>query len=212
MKRISVLILILALISCENPTDRKDIEQNMNLENQDTLKQSVVDSVTQKSFSSVIEFAQFCATQIKSGNSDALKPYVEKGILLSPYAYIDKSSARIVDLDELGNPNKQIHYWGVYAGRGDSILLSTPDYINKFVYSFDWKKDDVEIKSYNDNPKSRGSEMQNIQSLYPNSTSVEFYQPPSKQGYLDWNALIFVVHKVKDLFYLEAIVHNQWTP
>lgn len=212
MKRILALFLIVTLVSCENSTDQKNKEQNNPEENQDTLKQSTNDSVALKSFKNEIEFAQFCATKIQSGKANDLKPYTENGILFSPYAFIDTSSARVVRLDELSNPNEQMHYWGVYLGRGDSILLTTADYLNQFIFNFDLNKDNIEIRSYADNPKSRGSEMQNINSLYPNAVSVEFYKPASKKGYMDWSALIFVVHKKGDRFYLKAIAHNQWTP
>lgn len=211
MKRILTLVLVLMLISCENSIHQKDKENN-SAEKSDTISSSMSDLSTQKSFDNVIEFTQFCANQIRSDETDALEPYVRKGILLSPYAFIDTLSARIVGLDELSNPEKQMYYWGIYAGRGDSILLFTSDYLNKFIFNFDLNKNEVEIKTYEGNAKSRGNEMQNIHKLYPNAISVEFYEPPSEVGGMDWNALIFVVHKEDNHFYLKAIVHNQWTP
>lgn len=215
MKRVLVLAFIGILASCENATNNnidEKIEQTASIDKSDALDSTLSDTAAHLSFNNAIDFAEFCAKNIQSGMANKLASYTENGILLSPYAFIDTSSARIVDLEELANPTKQIHYWGIYAGRGDSILLSTPDYINKFIFNFDLNENNTEIKSYTDNPDSRGSEMINIHKRYPNSVVVEFYNPPTEEGGMDWNALNFVVQKDGGHFILKAIVHNQWTP
>lgn len=215
-RKILFSVLILSFFACENNAEQDDnksqIKRDTEVISKDKTEQQTEKVQHVKSFEDAIAFAEFCATQIKVGKAVDLEPYTEGEILLSPYAFIDTSTVRSVDIKALSQAKAKLYYWGTYVGRGDSIVLSTSDYIDKFVFNFDLEKDDVEVNTYKGNPKSRGSELHNIEKVFPNSISVEFYQSPSKKDFIDWNALIFVVTKKDNHFYLEAIVHNQWTP
>ena len=89
--------------------------------------------------------------------------------------------------------------------------MTTPEYLNKYVLTFDINDKNVKTSTYNGKPTAYGSELHNMQEIYPNATFVEFYHPPSEVGYMDWNALIFVVEKNGNDYLLKAIIHNQWT-
>lgn len=213
IKKTLVLGLIIALYSCQDSATTQSgeiVQQN------DTTKKSVPISAQQEKelhFASAINFAQFCDSVLREGNAKMLKPFVNDGVLFSPYASVDTANARFEKLEDLISPSNQLHFWGIYQGRGDSILLSTPDYFKKFVFTFHQKKDSVDVLTYSGkSPKKRGSEQQNLPKIYPHSTFVEFYHLPSKEGYMDWSSLIYVVKKGNKQFHLKAIVHNQWTP
>lgn len=215
MRKITVLFLIGILFSCENMDVKEITAENSSSQDQnDTVvaTNNKIDKQTSRAFKNAVDFVQFCIEKIQSKEIKDLNPYVENGIVFSPNAHIIPSNTRTVGLEELSVPEKTIHYWGIYPGRGDSILLSTSDYLNRFVFNFDLNANHIEINSYDGNPKSRGSELHNIEEQFPEATTVAFYEPPSKEGYMDWNALYFVVQKLEDRFVLKAIVHNQWTP
>jgi hypothetical protein len=218
MKKLWGILLISSLFSCGN-TAEQELDQNKtdnavkDESSEVPSEEKVGDNIEQEqiSFQDEVEFAKYCATQFEKGNIEALRQFTKENILFSPYAFIAQSSARKVALDEVEAATDDIYYWGVYEGRGDSILLSTPEYFNKYVFNFDVNDKEVKVNTYSDQPKARGNELHNVQKIYPDAKFVEFYHPPSKEGYMDWNALIFVVEKVNDQYILSAIVHNQWT-
>jgi hypothetical protein len=209
MKKSWILILAIGLFSCENNMDngQKDIERN----NGDKTVNVPNDEVTERvHFENEIDFAKYCAALLKEGNIDGLRPYTDGEILLSPYAYIQPET-RKVTLGELQESTNEVHYWGKYDGSGDSILLSTPQFLNKFVLNFDISTPDIKATKFQSTPKAYGNEMHNVQKIYPNLTYVQFYKSASKKENMDWKALIYVVEKNADGFVLKAIVHSQWT-
>ena len=208
MKKVWGLALVVALFSCEdNSVQVLDGEKA----GSEIEGESADEKQKQISFEDEVAFAKFCSNQLEEGNIEVLRPYTNGSILLSPYAYIDQSNVRKVSLNEIAAHTEDIHYWGVYDGRGDSILMTTPEYLNKYVLTFDINDKKVKTNTYNSKPKAYGSELHNMHEIYPNATFVEFYHPPSEEGYMDWNALIFVVEKIDNQYQLKAIIHNQWT-
>ncbi len=213
MKNLVALISVLILFSCENSNVNKTktkVIKNKGKKDSTAVLHTQNDVQSPQVFKDAVAFAHFCIEKLQTREALDLKPYVENGVVLSPNAHIDTLSVRKVGLEELSTPTKELQFWGIYPGRGDSILLSTADYVDKFIFNFDL--DNAEINSYQGNPKARGSEQINIQDLFPSATTVAFYKPPSKEGYMDWNALYFVVQKTEGHFVLKAIVHNQWSP
>lgn len=218
MKTLWGFILVAGLFSCQGEAvqevDEKKDDGKLNDEAVALPSEEKTDETKESkdiSFEDEVDFVNYCVTQLQEGNADALHPFTNGKILFSPYAYIHESSARRVALDEIADPTNELHYWGIYDGRGDSILLTTADYFDEFVFNFNINDQKVKVETYKDKPKAYGTEQQNIHKVYPESVFVEFYQPPSEEGYMDWNVLIFVVKKKGDQYLLKAIVHSQWT-
>ena len=212
MNKIWTITLLAGLISCENtsklPTDPTNINTEVNSEGEEIAPSETNAPIE---FKDEIEFAKYCATQIEKGNIKELSAYTDGNILFSPYAHIDQKTARKVSLTELEANKKDVHFWGIQDGSGDSLLMTTPNYLKRYVLNFDIQDKKVELSASTQKPKVRGNELHNMQKLYPKATFVEFYHPPSKEGYLDWQAMIYVVEKVENQYILKAILHNQWT-
>ena len=214
MKRICSVILLASLLSCDNTgeqTSSIDVVERNSSENSNEVINDENERFKQIEFKDEIEFAKYFAIQLQEGNIKELSSYTSGNILLSPYAHVEKSTARKVSLKEIETHTDDVHHWGNFDGSGDSILLTTSEYLNKFVLSFDLKDARVKVSASTDKPKVRGNELHNMQDLFPKATFVEFYHPPSKAGYLDWQAVIYVVEKVNNQYVLKAIIHNQWT-
>jgi len=211
IKKLWILIFVAGLCSCENSNEHDKDNSDSEVETQPIEESAEEETQEAVSFKDEVDFAKYCSSQLENGNIDALGSFVRETILFSPYAYIDQSTARKVTLDEIAAHTNDIHYWGVYDGRGDSILMTTPEYLNQFVLRFSLNDEVVKINTYNDKPKAYGNELHNMHKIYPDAMFVEFYHPPSNDGYMDWNALIYVVEMKDDQYILRAIVHNQWT-
>ncbi|MBW7867062.1 MAG: hypothetical protein H3C31_01920 [Brumimicrobium sp.] len=205
MKYFLGLLFLISLFSCdlekkEQPLDKLEIE--------DDIKSSEDNF---RAFENELEFAQFCVQQIIAGNYNSLNDYMdEKGILFSPYAYIDVETAQQFDKERFNQSNEKM-FWGYADGSGDSIVSTLDEFIKKHVSWLNLKDPKLKINVYKDKPKTYGSELHNVQEIFPNNTYVEFYLPPSQEGYFDWNALIVVVDKENSNYLLKAILHNQWT-
>lgn len=209
MKLNWILIFALSLFSCENNMEKREA----NIKRSTGEKKVIVpedETAERVQFANEIDFAKYCAALLKEGNIDGLRPYTDGEILMSPYAYIQPNT-RKVTLGEFKERTNEVHYWGNYDGSGDSILLSTPQFLNKFVLDFDISTPDIKATKFQSTPKAYGNEMHNVQKIYPNLTYVQFYKSASKKENMDWRVLIYVVEKNGDDFILKAIVHSQWT-
>lgn len=206
------MALVAVMVSCKNTSEQKTNADKTNLE-VNSEGEEIAPSETPEliEFKDALEFAKYCATQLEKGNIKELKPYTNGEILFSPYAHVDTKTARKVMVSELEAHGETVHFWGIQDGSGDSLLLTTPEYIKRYVLNFDIQGKNVKQNASNQTPKVRGNELHNLQKHYPKATFVEFYQPPSKEGYLDWEAMIYVVEKIENQFILKAVLHNQWT-
>lgn len=212
MRKIWMLVLLVGLFSCEN----KDAEQEV--ESVEKVKEEVVIGEAEEEevsyhFDDEVAFARMAYKEMSEGRYDLLTRYTSGKILFSPYAYIDTATAREVTIEEIKAGTDEVHFWGIQDGSGDSLLMSTPEYLNQYIFGVDiLGAEELSIQTYEgEAPKAYGSELHNVHQLYPEATFVEFYIAPSEEGYLDWKALIFVVEKQGEDYLLKAIIHNQWT-
>ena len=213
MKKITwSMILAIGLFSCESADqDRSQSDTSQQKKAIDGMENEDTEDVKERvNFEDEVDFAKYCSSLLADGNIDALRPYTDGEILFSPYAYI-QPKARKVTLAEIKEHTDDVHYWGDYDGSGDSISLTTLEYINQFVLSFDLTDEKVKVNKSTATPKVYGNELNNVQKKFPGATYVQFYHPPTKKDYMDWKALLFVVEKKENSFILKAIIHNQWT-
>lgn len=133
-------------------------------------------------------------------------------IRFTPYAYVDTSN----DLTFSANAfptlinDPTIYTWGEYDGSGDPMNLTFDAYLDAFVYDEDYLN--PHMIGIN-NVIGQGNSINNVSSVYPNATFVEFHFTgfDPQYGGLDWTSLILVFEQVAGDWKLIAIVHNQWT-
>jgi len=213
-----VVFLIFGFVACstsEQDTPSKGVKENSSKgvvkndfsnSNEDTVSQKEIPN-----FESELDFATFIATSIEQRDYSQWDQITEKEVLFSPYAYINTGNANSLSVEELNNPTNENKFWGIYDGRGDRILLSTQEYLKRFVYGVQLSGDSVQITVFDGHLTTRGNTLQTIQKTYPSSVYVKFFNPASSKNGMDWKALILVVSKNEDSYVLEAIIHNQWT-
>jgi len=100
--------------------------------------------------------------------------------------------------------------WGLADGSGEPILISLPNYLNEWVYDFDFKNKTTEV--HIDEDLAFSNTLNNMSELYPNAKVIEFYNEGTDEFTgMDWKSLIFYAEKVENTYYLVAVVHNEWT-
>lgn len=205
-----VLILAIGFVSCEGTENNVQEPQTNDL---DSLEMEVSDTYEIPSFDNEIEFAKYVIDKFNKFEFEALAPFIndDVGVLFSPYAHIVKETAPIYDNHMLVDGFEEEVYWGVQDGSGDPLYYTLRYFIERHISSLDINSDLTEINIFTDKPKNYGSELHNVHEIFEGDTYVEFYHPPSEEGYLDWKGLIVVVSKNGDKYQLKAIIHNQWT-
>jgi len=158
--------------------------------------------------------SQIIIEQLDSKNYSALIDFIhpQKGLYFSPYTYVQKDRYPHVskgDYRSFIKPDSLI-YWGEQDGTGDSILLNFHNYSDKYIYRAKY----LEAEHFSiDSIMGKGNTINNIKSIFPNATIVEYHFPglePKYQG-MDWCSLRLVFEEFEQKFYLVAIVNDQWT-
>lgn len=155
-------------------------------------------------------------TLLREKNYKDVVKYVHPtaGVRFSPYGYIDTARDRVFTRETLGEhlnaKDSLFLYWGAYDGSGDSIKLTLPAYLSKFVYDVDFLN--AEHKSL-DSIIGLGNSLNNLALVYKNARFTENHFPgfdPKYSG-MDWRSLRLVYRKEDTTFYLVGIIHDQWT-
>ena len=152
------------------------------------------------------------ALKNKDMQSLAALVHPEKGLSFSPYGYIDDTNLTLTR-DELRGAltDPTTRTWGAYDGTGDPIDLTFEGYYDRFIYNHDFAT--APSITYNQF-KGHGNSLNNIFTVYPNATAVEYHFPgfdPQYEG-MDWQSLYLVFDKHTDgNWYLVHIGHAQWT-
>ena len=136
------------------------------------------------------------------------------GVRFSPYGYIDTVRDQVFTRQaleqQLNSKDSLIQYWGAYDGSGDSINLTLPAYLGKFVYDVDFLN--AEHTSV-DSIMGMGNSLNNLAVVYKGDRFTESHFPgfdPKYSG-MDWRSLRLVYRKENSTFYLVGIIHDQWT-
>jgi hypothetical protein len=137
-----------------------------------------------------------------------------KGVLFSPYGYIDRNTAINLtgrQLIEAWRLNRSFT-WGVEDGSGEPIVRTIKGFFDEFVYGVDYRNaDQVSVGK----PLGQGNSVINIHTVFPDAEFVEFYFAgfSPEFGGLDWRSLRIVLEKNAEVdgWWLVAIVNDQWT-
>ncbi len=149
---------------------------------------------------------------IKNRDINALSKYVhpKKGVMFSPYSDLKNNENVTLDKKEMVKiyeKNEEL-VWGAYDGTGTRILLTFDNYFNRFIYDGDF----IEYEPNYDSIMGTGNTLENMNSVFPNARSVEYYIPGTeKYAYMDWKSLRLLYEMYKGKYYLVAVIHNEWT-
>ena len=149
---------------------------------------------------------------IKIRDINALSRYVhpKKGVMFSPYSDLKNNENVTLDKKEMVKiyeKNEEL-VWGSYDGTGTRILLTFDNYFNRFIYDGDF----IEYEPNYDSIMGTGNTLENMNSVFPNARSVEYYIPGTeKYAYMDWKSLRLLYEMYKGKYYLVAVIHNEWT-
>lgn len=134
----------------------------------------------------------------------------QKGLLFSPYGFIDTSSAVRIPAAAIAQiftrDTAQKRLWGFQDGSGDSLLLTAPAYLRRYVYDRDFARSDSML--LNTMPQ-RGNSLNNLREVFPDVEVVEIFDPGLTE--MDWRVLRLVFEPSAGKPYLVAIVHDEWT-
>ena len=136
-----------------------------------------------------------------------------KGLLFSPYGYIDQINAISLSGKQLIDAWRQnaAFTWGLADGSGAPIRMTIRDFFTEYVYGVDYLNAD---KVAVDKQIGHGNSLINIDTVFPEAVFVEFHFAgffPEYQG-LDWRSLRVVMEeKAAGGWWLVAILNDQWT-
>lgn len=185
------------------------------LNEQITLLQEQLNSSQTSTISNTVLLSALDVVQaLKDQDMSVLASYVHatQGVRFTPYGYVDTvndlsfSSTAIATLMQ----DNSLYTWGSYDGSGDPITKTYSDYYSEFVYDEDYISPHViGINTV----IGTGNSINNIASVYPSATFVEFHFTgfDPQYGGIDWSSLILVFEPVGSDWKLIGIVHNQWT-
>lgn len=159
------------------------------------------------------EAAAAVISALKDKDLSMLRLYVHpvKGLLFSPYTYIDAETAVTFPADNLPDMKDQtIYTWGAYDGSGEPIQLTFKQYYETFVYDHDFIN--PETIGW-DEVLGSGNTQVNIKDVFPDSYIVDYYFSGFDEQFsgIDWASLILVLEEYEGACYVSAIVHSQWT-
>ena len=162
---------------------------------------------------SLLSEASAIITALANEDFTTVSSYVgSNGIRFSPYQYVDTANDQVFTAQDMAGflALSTQYLWGSYDGSGDPIQLTTSDYFDKFVYDEDFQN----APNIGQNTVlSFGNAINNITTVYPGSSFVEFYFPgfdPQYSG-MDWRSLTLVLQYNGSQWELLGIVHGQWT-
>ena len=220
MRHIYKLMILLVLISACNQNDTATKTSN-----KDSLKKNAdiavtpitakTDTATQvKKDSPLIKLSLVILGLLKDKKIQQLDSFIHPtlGVRFSPYGYVDTLHDQKFTPAKLNASNKNAKKinWGSYDGTGDAISLTLPQYFAKFVYDVDFVN--AKKRAINET-LSAGTDLNNLQQIYPGCDFTEFYFPGFEAKYdgMDWRSLRLVFKKENERYYLVAIIHGQWT-
>ncbi len=173
------------------------------------------DAAGEPSQEQLVDLAYQVAGYIQNRDYNALSQvaHPEYGVLFSPYATINVSTAQWFTASEIQNfgSNTNTYIWGTTAGSGEAIELTVSAYFDQYVSS---GRDFTQAPVVGVNYIVRsGNALENVTEVFPEAQFVDFYFPPSdvENASTDWDVLRLVFELSGDQYYLSAIVHNEWT-
>lgn len=148
---------------------------------------------------------------LKSKDYHEFSQYIhpQKGVRFSMYAYLHPENKIFSkeDFDRYINSNIKFT-WGSRDGSGEPLVLSLKDYFEKWIFKRDFSNAEYHFNEF----RGQGNSLNNIKEIYPTQNFTENYIPGTeKYGGMDWNSLRFVFEQYNGIYYLVAVINDEWT-
>ncbi|WP_077211931.1 hypothetical protein [Bacillus dakarensis] len=162
---------------------------------------------------SIEQLALMIVDGLKNQDMNRIADYVypQKGLLFSPYVYIE-DEAIVFQKEEVSSllENNSQYLWGYYDGSGDPIELTPKQYLEEILYAKPYENADEILV---DDIQQRGNTINNVKEVFPQSKVVEYYLSGSeKYGGMDWASLLLVFEQDESgEWLLVAMVNDKWT-
>jgi hypothetical protein len=211
------VFLIFALVSCEpsstddqanekQPQEEEQVPSDEGNNEEENIEEEEEVEMT------AIEFAKYVAKNLKEKSFENWNEFTAEKVYFSPYSYVDTTKTVSLNkskFNKLFESEKKI-IWGTFDGSGEVIKFSIQEYFNRFVKDFDLTAENNQMLK--DTIPARGSELNNVKEIFPNSTIIEIHKPASEESMgMDWRSLMLVIEKIEGTWKLKALVHNEWT-
>lgn len=136
----------------------------------------------------------------------------QKGVLFSPYGFVDTESAVVFDHAEVrrAGADSTERIWGTFDGTGDPIRMTFNEYYERFVYDADYAALDCGAPNER---LAHGNTLNNIDEVFSeDSVFIECHDSGSDQyGGMDWRSLRIVLEPTGRRWVLVGLVHDEWT-
>jgi len=198
MRCLSILIIAVLLLFGCNRKENKSV-------------QVAKEQVSQRDSIEAVCLKALTALQAKNYDAFAALFHPTEGVRFSPYGFIDPTHKQVLAKDFLEAITRNwILTWGHIDGSGEAIKIRVKAYIDKFVYNADYLH--APQKSY-DMVIGKGNSIDNLKDTYPQLHFTEYHFKGFDEKYrgLDWTSLRFVFKKHNNVYYLVAVIHDQWT-
>lgn len=210
MKNLIIVLLLITilLIGCGSNSDVVEDLNNQITEIESELENQIEDTDI------IIDKAIIVLQLLRNQDWISLSKFVhpEKGVRLSPYQNVDINKDLVFTDIQIHNilASSLIYSWGNYDGTGDLIELNFNDYYYRFIYDEDFIQ--APVIGW-DRVVSFGNTINNIEEIYTNAYSMEFYFPEIDPQYagLDWRSITLIFEEYEGIWYLVGIVHGEWT-
>ena len=219
MKFIYLLICFASIVSCANSdkdtTPKKEIIDALIKETDSEIKIEIEPEtapIVINLDSLILQTSSTILLSIKEEKWGTFASYIHptKGVRFSPYAYIDTVKHVVLTQNSFLPSYKEKQLWGFYDGSGDSILLTTRQYFQQFVYDANFfDADKTKINEF----IGSGNSLNNLKEIYSNNYFTEHYFLGfiAKYEGMDWTTLRLVFEEYQGSYFLVGIVHDQWT-
>ncbi len=165
---------------------------------------------------SIREIADQILTALQTKDGERLASFIhpEKGVRFSPSAYVNVDEDVVLSRDQIQTfwMDSVTYLWGYAEGTGDPIELTPAAYAERYILDRDFSN--PSSVNVNDD-QAAGTTRNNVADIYPKATGVEYYIEVGADGAEEvnnWAALRFVFDKVRDSWFLIAVIHDVWTP
>ena len=212
MKIILATFLLILFASCLNDSSTSQPKREITNAIVKELASEDSTEIFVRTDSTLSQISQKVLEAIKKEAYEKLASYIHptKGVRFSPYAYVDTTEDVVIKQTSFITSFSENHFWGSYDGSGESINLTTKDYIKQFVYNADFlHAEKVGINEM----IGAGNSLNNLTEVYPNSVYTEHYFSgfnPTYEG-MDWTTLRLVYEELEGELFLVGMIHDQWT-
>ena len=206
--------IIVAISTCLFITACKNEAQT-----KDETKPTATDTPQASKFnkdSVLLSLTQDILTAFKNKNYAAIADFIDPvaGVRFSPYGFIDTIRNVIFSRENFAEQARKSNQdkigWGEFDGSGDTILMTLNEYMAKFVYDVDFSR--PETRKINEFI-GHGNSLNNLLSVYKNCDFTESHFSGFEKKYegMDWRSLRLIFKERDEMFFLVAVVHDQWT-